>query len=328
MLVRTLPIALISIALCACSGKTTTDDEPPTEPTSEQSTTTATEASGGESEPQTQPASGPQSAPSVERPSTAEVDARVKASKTRLNESDGGRLVWKAIEAHGGLEAWLGSGPLYFRFNYRPLGGRSPNDTYQTVDPWNSVARHQVAPDKSVEFGWDGEKAWVHPPDGETPTNPRFWALTPYYFVGMPFVLADPGVEFETLPDAQFEGQTYNVVKVTFRTGTGDAPDDFYVLYLHPETHELDALRYIVTYPGFFPDGGHSPEKLMSYDGALKAGGLQFAESHRTFKFDPETGKIGEKVTEVTVTDLEFRPDTPADYFAPPEGARLITGWK
>ncbi len=57
---------------------------------------------------------------------------------------------------------------------------------------------------------------------------------TPFYFFGMPFVFADPGAVHESLGRKSFQGQEYDAVRVTFQKGTGDTPDDFYLLYLDP----------------------------------------------------------------------------------------------
>ena len=240
--------------------------------------------------------------------------------------SPAGKLVWESIAAGGGLERWFGSGDLVFRFNYAPKG-RPATDTRQTIDVWSSRARHRVE-GADVEFGWDGGKAWVNPPDAQLTTNARFWALTPYYFVGIPFVLADPGVVLEMLPAAQWEGVTYDLVKASFEAGTGDAPQDYYVVYVDRATKRVRAIRYVVSYPGFRPDGGHGPEKLMTYEGDIEAAGLTFAARHRTFKLGESTGAFDTHVTDVTVSDLGFSAHTEPGFFEPPEGARIITGWK
>lgn len=319
----------ILIVLCASalvvSCKSNTRDDEPVNAVSEAATATQTAGPSAESPPETMPESAPESG--VSTVSGEAISARVAASKARLQSSDAGQKLWASIEAAGGLEPWFGSGALHFRFKYMRVG-KGATDTIQTINTWSSLARHQLADNKDVEFGWNGKVAWVNPADADPGTNPRFWSLTPYYFVGIPWVLADPGVNLESLPDAEFEGKQYDLVKATFEAGTGDAPDDYYILYLDKETHRVRALRYVVSYKGFRPEGGHGPEKLMAYDGDIKASGLTFAASHRTFQYDEETGKLGEKVTDVEVSDVAFKRDVAADYYEPPDGAKIIEGWK
>lgn len=172
-------------------------------------------------------------------------------------------------------------------------------------------------------MGWRTSRYF---PDTATiPYNTRFWALTPYYFAGMPFLFADEGVNLALEEPAEYEGETYHIVRVTFGDGVGDAPDDFYVLYLDQETYRLSAIRYVVSYPGYFPNGGHTQEKLMTYEGEQRVNGIVFPQKHRTFMWEAD-GSIGKYVTDITLSDLEFRPETEQSYFNIPEGAYVFEG--
>ncbi len=257
-------------------------------------------------------------------PSAEAVAARVAASTARLEASAAGRLVLEAIAAHGGLARWWANGPAYFRFNYRPIGRRAV-DTYQLVDTWSSRARHWLAEDTTAGFGWDGRIAWRLPPGADLPTNARFWALTPYYFIGIPFVLGDEGVILAGDGTMDFEGTRYDLVRVTFEPGTGDAPDDYYVVLLHAETRRVGGVRYVVSYPGYYPQGGHGAEKLITYDGAQQIDGITFPETFRSFTWT-DAGP-GDLVTETSLTNVAFRPNTPDAAFAVPPGAELLEGY-
>lgn len=253
------------------------------------------------------------------RPDSAAVAARVESARARLDSTEAGRMVHAAIEAHGGLARWYGNGPLHFRYAYERLFGEPPLTTAQTVDPWQARAVHAMMPDSSVRFGWTGEEAWVQPAGAEPPINPRFWSLTPYYFVGMPFVLADPGVNLERAGQMTAEEETYDLVRVTFDAGTGDAPDDYYYLLVDPETQQAGGVRYVVSYPGFYPEGGSSPERLMLYDGAQTVDGVTLQEGFRSFLWTEEGA--GEPQAEGRVTDVRFLPALPDSAFAMPAGA-------
>jgi len=317
-------VCLTFMVGCPNKEKATPDAEPD-EPTPKSAGTETAEAPEAPSETGTQPAAGAQSQPQGDSivPSKKMIAARVADAKERLSASPEGKIVLESIEFHGGLEKWYSNGPLAFRFDYRPKDGKRRN-TYQIVDTWSSRARHQVLPDKKVEFGWTGEKAWIKPADAEDTMKARFWALTPYYFVAVPFVFADPGVILSDAGKQEFEGTTYDLIKVTFEEGTGDAPDDYYVVYFDPKTRRVAGLRYVVSYPGFFPEGGHSPEKFMAYDGQQKVEGIVFSETYRTFKWKGDTH--GELVTEVTLSDVSF-PDVKPGYFDVPKDAKELEGY-
>lgn len=277
---------------------------------------------GCASEPAAPPADSPSAeATSLAAPTAEEVDARVTEARARLRASEAGRRVWQSIEAHGGLARWYGNGPLHFRYRYERGEDQPPLDTEQTVDTWSSRARHTLMPDSSASFGWTGADAWVHPAGAELPTNARFWALTPYYFVAMPFVLADPGVNLALDGQLTFEGAAYDLVRVTFDPGTGDAPDDYYVVLLDPETNRVGGVRYVVSYPGFFPEGGNTPEKLMKYDGVQTVDGITLQEGFRSFAWTDDG--TGAPAAQGTVTEVRFVRDAPDALFAMPAGAAV-----
>ena len=285
---------------------------------------------GPVSMPSSMPGSMPGAASQPSSPDAGPIPAawvapRVAAANARMALSPGGRLVAQAIEAHGGLANWLGKGTIAFNFDYAPLGQPARRMfTRNHVDLWRSRAMHkELGEGADAHFGWDGQNAWMVPNAKAFPIKARFWATTPYYFVGMPFVLADPGVRFEQLADAPLDGEAHHVVKASFEPGTGDSPDDYYIVYIHPKTSQMRALRYIVAYPGFFKPGQHSPEKLMRYAEFESVDGLVFAGRLDTYGWSDEG--VGEKVTSISVSDFKLGETIPATAFAAPEGAEVST---
>lgn len=256
------------------------------------------------------------------------IEDRVSQAQERLEKSEAGKVVWNAMQAHGGLDTWYKNGPLSFHFDYEPLDGSTRRNTFQTIDTWNNKARHQHVDDRSQEFGWTGEKAWKNVKDSTSfAFDMRFWALTPYYFLGQPFILDGEGVNLEKLADTTFKETLYNTIKVTFAEGTGDAPDDYYVLYFNKDTHKLAVIRYIVSYPQYFPEGGNSPEKLMELQGTTVVNGIELATGYHTHWLT-EDEKAGEHITTIRVDDIKFSNTVENTYFDMPEGAEVITNEK
>ena len=260
------------------------------------------------------------------RQSPSVVAQRVAEARERLDQSEAGQIMWEAIQAHGGLDTWFANGPLSFRFAYHSLTSDRVRDTWQDIDQWSSRAVHRLAENPDISFGWDGKQAWIKPAGAELDLNARFWALTPYYFVGVPFVLADPGVNLALESQIEFEGTVYNQIRATFGDGVGDAPDDYYIVLINPMTQRVGGVRYIVSYPGFFPDGGHSEEKLMAYDGVKEVEGLRLMDSMRSFKMNAD-GSVGEQVTKSTFSDVKFLPNIPSTHFDMPADAQAIEGY-
>lgn len=249
------------------------------------------------------------------------VETRVSSAKERLGKTPAGQKLWSSIEAHGGLERWFSNGPISFHFDYQPLDGSKRRNSYQVVDQWSVRAVHEVAENRQMKYGWDGENAWSFPDSADVGVNPRFWSTTPFYFVGLPFVLADEGILLEEFGQKEFNGVVYDLVKATFEEGIGDAPDDFYVIYLHPETREMAGLRYIVSYPGFFPNGGSAPEKFMEIVGLQKVNGITLSKGYNTHWFKDE--EVSEHITKIDVTEVSFKPELEKDFFKSPPGAKI-----
>lgn len=253
-------------------------------------------------------------------------EKRVAESQTRLNGlGEVGQLVWKSIEQHGGLRDWFIKQHLEFAFDYQPVKGARRN-TLQRVDNWSSLARHRLGDQPDLEFGWDGKQAWSTDPEKTKQLSPRFWALTPYYFVGIPFVLADPGVNLENLGELKLQGQSYKAVRVTFGEDVGDSPKDFYIVYFDGE-NRVKAARYIVTYPGFFPDGGQSPEKIVFYSDYESVEGIVLAKKLDFFAWDEKAAKPGKRAAVATVPSYQFRLATSKNYYTRPKNAEVLKGF-
>jgi len=256
---------------------------------------------------------------------TGKVKSWTGKVKSHLNESEGGRLLAQSMDAHGGLENWLNAGVLEFRWTYHmsDMGPDKIVDTLQQVDPSTLKAAHQV-PGTDTTFGWDGTEAWISPPDAEFPTPPRFWALTPYYFVGIPFVFGDVNARFQLLEDIEFQGKLYNQVKVTYLPGSGDAPDDYYIILIQPESKLVAGARYIVTSP-LVAKGGPPVEKLITLEAYAKYGGLLIPTYHRTFKMgvDGDPDAVGEMMRFATTKEIRWRKDAVLELIPPADAKRL-----
>lgn len=242
-------------------------------------------------------------------PSDGAIQARVDAATQRLQKTEGGRLLAAAIEAHGGLKRWYSNGPVSFRWTYH-MTDRGPDaviDTTQVVDTWYARAVHTWQPGEgdAVKFGWDGSETWVLPADAKTPVPASFWSLTPYYFVGTPFVLADPGAMHEKIDSVAFQGKTFEQVKVTFAAGTGESSEDYYIVLIDPESKKVRGVRYIVTHP-VVNASGTGPEKLLTYEDQKVINGILWPTGHKTFPVDEKSNTFGEQMRHAEVSDINY----------------------
>lgn len=231
-------------------------------------------------------------------------------------QSDGRSLVLESIDAHGGAENWYGKGQLQFRWTYH-MSDRGPDavvDTVQTVDPKSLAVKHEVV-GTDITFGFNDGVDWIRPEGSKFMPPHRFWALTPIYFLGIPFVFNDENANFEVLPEEmEFEGENYTQVKITYNEEAGDSPDDYYVLLIHPETKVTRGAYYTVT-SDLLGQDEPGPPKFISLDELQDVGGVMLAGGHRTFKM-PE-GKIGDQMRFTEVSGVKWLPDETVDLAVP-----------
>ena len=262
---------------------------------------------------------------------TRSVEARVEAAADRLEQSEGGRLVRRAIEAHGGLEAWYRAPTSSYTWEYANEGADVQFESFLVADNRTRRVYHDLLTTGAygdprpvdARFAWDGERAWIQPPNIEQP-NPHFWSLSGYYFEQIPFVLADPGLTYEALPPDTLDGEAYDMVRVGYETDVGYSSGDTYTLYVDRETARVEAIRYTVTYgqdPGEVEDPAQT---LFYYEDYVTVDGLSVPTHFRGFNY-----RDGERTSfknEAWADSISFRRPFDASRLEPPEGARIVTG--
>ncbi len=121
----------------------------------------------------------------------------------------------KCVEAHGGLSKWQSFGTVEYDLAYqRPKGEKRDHQVF------NLHTRDGLITSDAYTLGASQGEVWIKPnAEAMGGTPPRFYMWTPFYFFGMPFVFADPGVKLEALGKKEFQGQKYDAVKITFQSG-------------------------------------------------------------------------------------------------------------
>jgi hypothetical protein len=231
-------------------------------------------------------------------------------------QADARALVMKSIDAHGGKDKWYNNGQLQFRWTYHmsDKGPKAIVDTIQTVDPKTLAVVHEVE-GQDIQFGMNAGKAWILPAGTNFMPPARFWALTPYYFLAIPFVFNDPNANFEKLSETmEFEGKQYTQVRVTYNDTAGDSPDDFYVLLIDPKTKLTRGAYYSVTNKLVAPNGPGAI-KFITLDSLINVDGVLLASGHRTFLI--EDGKIGKPIRHTDVSRVKYLPVNTVDLSIP-----------
>ena len=215
----------------------------------------------------------------------------------------------RCLEAHGGLSRWRSFGGV----EYDLTSTRENRKDHQLFD---LQRRAGLITGEHYSIGTNGKEVWAKADLkalGELP--PRFYMWTPFYFFGMPFVFADSGARQVSLGKRNFQGKEYDAVKITFVKGTGDAPDDYYVAYLDPDSGQLKLASYIVTYPAMRnnrPISELQPHAVV-FDDWQRADGLLVPKTAVFYKWDGEK-LVGEPLGRLLYTNVRFSEAAPEEY--------------
>ncbi len=140
----------------------------------------------------------------------------------------------KILEVHGGLDAWK---------DYRTLS-YTMGEEKQTIDLYD---RRELIEGSNFTIGFDGDKVWAKA-DTSYKGNPIFYKNLIFYFYAMPFVLADPGINYLETDNLDFDGVSYPGYRISYNDGVGLSSQDEYFIHYDPNTHQMAWLGYTVTY--------------------------------------------------------------------------------
>jgi len=169
----------------------------------------------------------------------------------------------------------------------------------------------------------DGQDAYVSPSDAAIPASKaRFHLLTWPYFIAAPFKLGDPGTKMGYTGNKPLDDQqTLSTAKLTFKPGTGDSPDDWYIVYQDTETNQLAAMAYIVTYGKDTAEAEKKPHVAI-YESFTDVDGVLLPTRMSIYNWEAGVGKVGEELGSMEVSNYRFI-EPGEDTFSKPEGARI-----
>ena len=101
--------------------------------------------------------------------------------------------------------------------------------------------RHDRIDGPGFKMGFDGEDVWASA-DSTFDGDPRLYHNFYFYFLAMPFLLADDAIQYSKAEPITFEEQTYPGIKITCKDGVG--PADEYYLHYDPRFYRMRWLGY------------------------------------------------------------------------------------
>lgn len=218
-----------------------------------------------------------------------------------------------AIEKAHGSDSWYSHGAVAAELVVH-FGGNTMLEGRMITTP--EVGKTRIELEGGAVAVWDGERAWVSPPSVEMPPGARFHVLTWPYFLAAPMKLRDPGSHLEPRGEQPWGGETYDTALLTFDSGVGDSPDDWYLLYRDRADHRLAAMAYIVTYGG--TDGEAEPHAIV-YEDFETLGGTQVATHWIFYNWSEEQGIHGDPIGEAKLSDLAVVTPDAGAFTRPPD---------
>jgi hypothetical protein len=142
----------------------------------------------------------------------------------------------------------------------------------------------------------------------------RFDAYTWSYFFLFPYKLTDPGTVWNTYSNKEKDSDNYLTEKLTFTSGTGDAPDDWYIVYADATTNLIEKAAYIVTVKSGKEEAEKNPHAIQYLEYTV-IDGIPIATKWAFWGWQEGKG-LTDEIGHATLTNIKFVKIDP-DYFTP-----------
>jgi len=205
------------------------------------------------------------------------------------------------IEKAHQAERWLEKGSIKTDIHIK-FGGNTVIEA--TMHMQTSTGKTRLDVDENISAAFDGNDVWIAPNDTAL-ARADFHVLTWSYFLAIPYKLNDPGTILEDRGIQSLGNKTYDTAMLTFEEGTGDTPDDWYLIYRNQETDMLYALAYIITY-GKTSDEANQDPHAITYEDFETIDGVPVSTTWKFWGWDEETGLSEQQTGEGILSNIEF----------------------
>ena len=207
----------------------------------------------------------------------------------------------KLLKAQGGLDKWNLSNTLEFDL----VNSEDSSTEHHIVD---LKSRKVLVQGDSFKIGFDGSEVWVAPnKKAFAGKSARFYHNLFFYFFSIPYVLADPGINYQD-DTVNLDGQNFSCIKATFNIGVGDSDKDFYKMIVDPQTNRLTSLLYTVT---FYSGEVQERYNLLKYEDQQEINGLIFPGRLVGYKY--ENDSVKENRYEYTFRNISLKETVASD---------------
>jgi hypothetical protein len=149
---------------------------------------------------------------------------------------------------------------------------------------------------------FDGSKVFYSPKLESTTV--RFNAYTWSYFFMFPYKLSDPGTQWQSYVNKEKDSSSFYTEKLTFKPQTGDAPDDWYIVYADKKSNLIQKAAYIVTAYGSKEEAEKNPHAIQ-YSDYKTINSMPIATKWKFWGWNTQDG-LTDQLGEATLTNIEF----------------------
>ncbi|MDX1471360.1 MAG: DUF6503 family protein [Flavobacteriaceae bacterium] len=215
--------------------------------------------------------------------------------------------IMEVFQAHGGLAKWNEMRTLEFTIQ---------NEEGDERVLTSLKTRKSLIETEKFRIGFDGDSVWIEQDSAYFKNDPKFYHNLMFYFYAMPFVLADPGINYSSVDSLEFQGNSYPGIKISYNDGIGDSPEDEYVLYYNPETKKMEWLSYTVTY---FSGDKSQDFHYIKYDQWQDINGLLLPKTLQWYNVEGDsiTSMSNERVFKAVRLSQEELPDSTFEKMGP-----------
>jgi hypothetical protein len=149
----------------------------------------------------------------------------------------------------------------------------------------------------------------------------RFDAYTWGYFFLFPYKLKDTGTIWTAFDNTEKDSKEYLTEKLSFTAGTGDAPDDWYIVYANAASNLIEKAAYIVTLKSEKEEAEKNPHAIQ-YLNYTPIEGIPIATKWVFWEWEEANGLTNE-IGHATLTNIKFV-KVEAHYFEPETDFKTI----
>lgn len=201
------------------------------------------------------------------------------------------------------------------------LTWRDQKNLRATILQRTDGTRIRVRKGNGSDILFDGDQSWLTA--NQDDPDARFDLFTWHYFFCLPWKLSDPGTRWQPMPDRVFEELPCNSGRLTFAPGTGDAPDDWFLVFSDKKDGLLRGAVYVVTFGGKAVEAAEKEPRAIFYSNFHPVDGIPIALVWKFYCWQTDSLEGKKELGTAIIRNVRFDEERPED-FAVPTGARKI----